>query len=145
MKARPYLLALFVLFAVSNTSFAQTPADINTLRTQIDALKADYEKRIQALETQLQQLQTQIQTAPKPEAAAAAAPVPAGATAQVPPGAEGAGGPSGQLPAYGGGASGSKALNPNIAGIGDFLAAAGSNKVNPDPAFGMHGSEGAFQ
>jgi hypothetical protein len=64
---------------------------------------------------------------------------------QVPPGAEGAGGPSGQLPVYGGGASGSKAFNPDIAVIGDFLAAAGSNKVNPDPAFEMHESEVAFQ
>src|SRR5438132_1124267 len=144
MKARPFLLALFVLFTAMNTGFSQTPADINALRTQIDALKADYDKRIQALETQLQQLQTQMQTAPRAEAAAAAA-APAGATAQVPPGAEGAGGPSGQLPVYGGGASGSKAFNPDISVIGDFLGAAGSNKVNRDPAFEMHESEVAFQ
>ena len=36
-------------------------------------------------------------------------------------------------------------FNPDIAVIGDFLGAAGSNKVSPDPALEMHESEAAFQ
>jgi hypothetical protein len=136
MNSRTVTFILIVLLTSTINGLAQTPtaADINTLRTQIDALKADYEKRIQALEMQLQQLQTQAQSAPKPETAA-----------QVPAGAQGAGGPSGQLPVYGGAASGSKVFNPDIAVIGDFLGAAGSNKVNPGPALEMHESEVAFQ
>ena len=140
---------LIVLLCCCQSGFAQTPAaaDLNAIRAQIDALKADYEKRIQALETQLQTLQSQT-PAPAVEPAAAAAapqePQQPQPTAQVPTGAQGAGGPSGALPVYGG-ASGSKVFNPDIAVIGDFLGAAGSNKVNPGPAFEMHESEASFQ
>ena len=41
--------------------------------------------------------------------------------------------------------SGAKVFNPDMAVIGDFLGAAGSNKVNPNPALEMHESEAAFQ
>jgi hypothetical protein len=129
---------LIVLLLLCSSGFAQTPtaADINTLRVQVDALKADYEKRIQALEMQIQALQNQTPappTTPPPQQAA-----------DVPAGAQGAGGPAGTLPVYGGSA-GSKVFNPDIAVIGDFLGAAGSNKVNPSPAFEMHESEASFQ
>jgi hypothetical protein len=145
MNSRTITSALIGLLLLCHGSFGQTPtaADLNALRAQIDGLKADYEKRIQALEMQLQALQTQIQTAPRNETAAAA-PQAQQPTAEVPTGAQGAGGPAGQLPVYGG-AGGSKVFNPDIAVIGDFLGAAGSNKVNPDPAFQMHESEVAFQ
>jgi hypothetical protein len=63
----------------------------------------------------------------------------------VPAGAEGAGGPSGALPIYGGGAMSSKVFNPDIAVIGDFLGAAGRNPANPLPALEMHESEASFQ
>src|SRR5436309_4935866 len=43
------------------------------------------------------------------------------------------------------GAAGSKVFNPDIAVIGDFLGAAGRNRVNPTPALQMHESEAAFQ
>src|SRR2546426_10820062 len=105
MNSRTITPTLIVLLAFCRTTFAQAPtaADLNALRAQIDALKADYDKRIQALETQLQTLQSQLQAAPSPQNAGA---VPAATaqqqTVQVPPGAEGAGGPSGQLPVYGG-------------------------------------------
>ena len=39
----------------------------------------------------------------------------------------------------------SKVFNPDIAVIGDFLGAAGTNDVNPTPALEMHESEVAFQ
>src|SRR5512138_3494203 len=132
MKSRTITCTLIVFLALGCNSFAQTPtaADVNAIRAQIEEMKANYEKRIQALEMQLQALQAPT-PAPKPDAAAAA---PAQApTAEVPAGAQGAGGPTGALPLYGGTAS-SKVFNPDIAVIGDFLGAAGSNKVNPDPA-----------
>jgi len=119
------------------------------LRAQIDALKAEYDKRLQALERQFEALQGQAQPAqPAPTAQTpATAPAPP-QTADVPAGAQGAGGPAGQLPVYGGATAGSKIFNPDIAVIGDFLGAAGaagSNNVNPDPALTIHESEASFQ
>src|SRR5207237_5618985 len=77
--------------------------------------------------------------------AQAGAPPPSQPTAPVPPGAEGAGGPTGTLPVYGSAVAGSKIFNPDIAVIGDFLGASGRNLVNPNPALEMHESEAAFQ
>src|SRR5205809_7254186 len=143
----PYTRALLLVFLLrfASISFAQAPTaeEINALRAQIDALKADYDKRLQALESQFQALQSQSQPAPTAQTppAAAAPPQPV----DVPAGAQGSGGPSGQLPVYGGATAGSKIFNPDIAVIGDFLGAAGSYKVNPDPALTMHESEASFQ
>src|SRR5439155_13764110 len=114
-----------------------------------DALKAEYDKRLQALERQFEALQGQAQPA-QPAQPAPTAQTPATApappqTADVPAGAQGAGGPTGQLPVYGGAAAGSKIFNPDIAVIGDFLGAAGRNLVNPGPALEMHESEASFQ
>ena len=158
MKPWTITFTLLCIFGLCAEGFAQnpTPADLSALKAEIDSLKADYEKRIQALENQLQQLQGQAGQPANP--AAAAAPQQAAQTAeqpaaQVPAGAQGAGGPGGALPVYGGAAAESKVFNPDIAVIGDFLGAAGSNKVNPsvrgdvplDPAMQMHESEVAFQ
>jgi hypothetical protein len=152
MNPRTINCILIVLTALRlNSSFAQTPtaADLNALRAQIEEMKANYEKRIQALEMQLQALQSQTPADPKPEEAAPAAQAPTQTplqtpTAGTPAGAQGAGGPTGALPVYGD-IAGSKVFNPDIAVIGDFIGATGSNKVNPDPAFQMHESEVAFQ
>jgi len=57
--------------------------------------------------------------------------------AQTPPTAPAAGG--------GGSTANTNVFNPDIAVIGDFLATAGRNKVNPAPAFEMHESEVALQ
>src|SRR3989449_358859 len=139
------LLLVFVITLVSDGSAqTSTVAEINALRAEIDALKADYDQRLQALERQFAALQSQAQPAPATQTPATTAAPPQ--TAEVPAGARGAGGPSGQLPVYGGAAAGSKIFNPDIAVIGDFLGAAGSNKVpNPEPALTMHESEAAFQ
>src|SRR5213596_4336570 len=136
------LLLVFVITLVSE-GYAQTStvAEIDALRAQIDALKADYDQRLQALERRFAALQSQAQPAPATQTPTAAPPQ----TAEVPAGAQGAGGPTGPLPVYGGAAAGSKIFNPDIAVIGDFLGAAGSNKVNPEPALTMHESEAAFQ
>ncbi len=145
---KPHTLPLLLVFIITLVSegFAQTStvAEIEALRAEIDALKADYDQRLQALERQFAALQSQAQPAPATQTPATTAAPPQ--TAEVPAGAQGAGEPSGQLPVYGGAAAGSKIFNPDIAVIGDFLGAAGSNKVpNPEPALTMHESEAAFQ
>jgi hypothetical protein len=64
----------------------------------------------------------------------------------VPPGAEGAGGPSDPLPVYGGGAASSKVFNPDIAVIGDFLGAAGKNDSQfATPSLELHEAELSLQ
>ncbi|PYR46050.1 MAG: hypothetical protein DMF89_23290 [Acidobacteria bacterium] len=54
-------------------------------------------------------------------------------------------GPAGSLPVYGGATAGSKIFNPDIAVLGNFLGAAGSNHVRPLPALQMAESEASFQ
>src|SRR6266566_4129673 len=71
--------------------------EIDQLRRDFDALKQQYGDRLTALEARLAAIQGGQNGATTPPPATAAAPL----TAQVPPGAEGAGGPSGQLPVYG--------------------------------------------
>jgi hypothetical protein len=119
--------------------------DVQALQQQIDQLKKD----VAALQAQLAALQTAQPAAAPPAAAPPAAEAPAAAA--------GAGAPGVALPQYG--ASGasvgaSKVFNPDMAVIGDFLGAVGSNPVQPDPfslgadhpnALQMHESEASFQ
>jgi len=98
----------------------------------------DLEDRVVSLEGQVRQLKAQ--GAPP---APGATPAPE-ATASPAPGA----GPSPattasvEQPRLGGaGAAAAKALNPDISMIGDFIASAGHNPVNPTPSFQMHESE----
>src|SRR5262249_58637221 len=107
MKPRTLTWTLIVFSVLCHSVFAQAPtsADLNELRAQMDALKADYDKRIQMLEAQLQALQNQLQSTSKPETPVAAAAPPQEQqqqqpAAQVPPGAQGAGGPWGAFPVY---------------------------------------------
>jgi len=75
---------------------------------------------------------------PEPEAPPPPPPV------EVPPGAGGAGGPSGPLPVYG--PASSKVFNPDVAVIGDFLGAMGSNDSNrATPSLELHEAEATFQ
>src|SRR5262249_12399930 len=120
MNPRPITCMFLLLSALAVNAYAQVPtaADLNALRAQIEELKGDYEKRIQALEMQLQALQSQAPTAPKPDATAPPTQTPTQTpaqtpTAEVPTGAQGAGGPTGALPVYGG-TAGSKIFNPDI-------------------------------
>jgi len=84
---------------------------------------------------------------PSPSASPEAPPPPPPpATTEVPPGAEGAGGPSGPLPVYGGGAASSKVFNPDIAVIGDFLGAIGKNDSPfATPSLELHEAEASLQ
>jgi hypothetical protein len=118
--------------------------EIDQLRRDFEALKQQYGDRLTALESKLAAAGGTTPTAAAPPETPPAA-APAAPTAQVPPGAEGAGGPSGALPVYGAGAASSKIFNPDIAVIGDFLGAAGSNHVDPPRSLEMHESEASFQ
>src|SRR3954469_3810537 len=62
-------------------------SDTQALRRELDALRADYENRIQALEQRLKAAEAALATAPPapPNAPPAEAPVPANATAAVAP------------------------------------------------------------
>ena len=149
-----------------SVAFAQEPAQptiqqqIDQLRRDFEALKQEYDQRIAALEAKMGQPAGQAASQTPGQAPGQTpgqtAPQPAGQTptAQVPAGAEGAGGPTGALPVYGAAVSGSKVFNPDIAVIGDFLGAAGKNAVQPDPfslggdhpmPLQMHESEASFQ
>jgi hypothetical protein len=109
---RSMAAAFPVLLLFSFAAAAQTPppgaqaADLAALRVQIDTLKADYEKRIQALEMQLEEIQTKMLQL-TPDAAPAAAPAAAAAPAQT----------------------SFSALNPAISVVGNFVARADNQKV----------------
>jgi hypothetical protein len=122
------------------------PPNAETLRKQIDDLKSEFESRLTALEAQLAAMQGGQAPPPSaPQQPVPAAAAPAQPTAEVPAGAQGAGGPSGSLPVYGSQVAGSKVFNPDMAVIGDFLGASGQNAINPNPALEMHESEASFQ
>jgi len=124
--------------ALAQTADAQAlQQEIEQLRKEFEAIQQQYGERLSALEAKLG-----VQGVPAPATTQAAPQEP---TVEVPPGAAGAGGPTGSLPIYGTASAASKIFNPDIAVIGDFLGAAGRNTVNPSPALEMHESEASFQ
>lgn len=140
-------LAAAVLVAAPGAALAQAPQgqaspgtpgqQIAELQRELEALRSDYESRLAALEARLADVERQAASNPS---------APGGQpTAEVPAGAAGAGGPTGALPLYGGAAASSKVFNPDIAVIGDFLGAGGTNGEAPEPALQMHESEASFQ
>ena len=133
----PVLLSSWTAAAAAQPSSAgPTVAEqVAALRAELERLQAEHRDRLAALETRLAALEGQ---APTP----AAAPVPL-ATAEVPAGAAGAGGPSGPLPVYG--TPTSKAFNPDIAVIGNFVGTAGDNDFEPRPSLALEEAEASFQ
>src|ERR1700674_2994831 len=131
--------------ASAQTAEVQAVSDqIDQLRKDFDALKQQYGDRLATLEARLAAIQGGQGAAAGPPSISQ----PPQQTAQVPAGAEGAGGPSGQLPVYGttgAAVSGAKVFNPDMAVIGDFLGATGWNPLHPDPALELHESEASFQ
>ena len=141
MHRRAILLFLFVLITggAADAQTTDTQAlrqEIEQLRTELEAVQQQYGERLSALEAKLGAAGASTPAAP------AAAPEP---TVEVPPGAAGAGGPGGSLPIYGATTAASKIFNPDIAVVGNFLGAAGTNRVNPRPALEMAESEASFQ
>jgi hypothetical protein len=143
VSASVFAVAAVLSFAPMASAQDQARQDIEQIRRELDALKQEYGQRLAALEAKLAAASG---GAPAPAAAPPAAAAPGTEqTAPVPAGAAGAGGPEGSLPVYGAGLAGSKVFNPDIALIGDFLGAAGSNKIAPEPSLQMHESEASFQ
>jgi len=96
------LLALLIVPIPLLAQAANPNADIQALRAQIEALKTEYQTRIESLEKQLEEVQVQLLKVPEPDTA----PAPA-ATAPVSPGA----------------------LNPAISVVGNFLGRGDNQKV----------------
>jgi hypothetical protein len=148
-RGQPVVIGALLLVLPSAVSAQGQGSDVQTLRQEIQqlrnelqAIQKQYGDRLTALEAKLGAAQGAVAGVP---AAPAAVQAEQGPTAQVPPGAEGAGGPSGALPVYGAGAAASKIFNPDIAVIGNFLGAAGRNTVNPRPALEIPESELSLQ
>jgi hypothetical protein len=117
----------------------QIRQELDRLRQEFDAIRDSYGARLAALEAKLTGM---APSAVPPEAPAPAAPT---ATVDVPAGAAGAGGPEGPLPVYGNSSALSKIFNPDMAVIGNFLGAAGENKVEALPALEMREAEVSLQ
>jgi hypothetical protein len=138
--------------------------EISRLRQEFDSLRDDYQKRMQDLEGRLAALESRPVPAtspggpPEPPPAAAPPPQPttqpaeaaptapaAQPTAQVPSGAAGSGGPEGALPVYSNAAASSKIFNPDMAVIGNFIGASGTNEIENRPALSLNEAEFSFQ
>jgi hypothetical protein len=134
MRRFATIFCLVVLLGFS--ALAQQPAGTPAPQTGVDlsALEQkirDLEDRVVSLEGQLRQYKTQ---APQPATPTATA------EAVAPPQS------TGETVRLGGaGGAASKALNPDISVIGDFIGGAGHNRINTTPAFQMHESEIGLQ
>ena len=147
MRVRRSCVAIFAAALLGPVGPASAQTDVQALQQEIEQLRKEFEairqqygERLSALEAKLG-----VQGVPAPAAPDAVQQQPQQPTVEVPPGAAGAGGPTGSLPIYGTASAASKIFNPDIAVIGDFLGAAGRNTVNPSPALEMHESEASFQ
>src|SRR5262245_62149707 len=97
-RFRAFAMFLGVYAAGVSTAAAQQRTDggaAQAIRQEIEQLRKDFEARLAALESKLTSIEGGAAPAPPP---AQAPPQP---TVEVPAGAAGAGGPSGQLPVYG--------------------------------------------
>jgi len=142
--------ALLILCAVPLLAqqAATTPPGSSPEAAALEARIKELEERIIALEGQVRVMKSE---APAPAPPAQAVPLPTEGTAvqaaPAPAAAEpmGVRGSAGELPVYGGASGASKALNPDISVIGDFIGTAGGNSIQPSPALQMHESEVGFQ
>jgi hypothetical protein len=120
-------------------------SDVSALEQKI----RDLEDRMVMLEGQVRQLKAQGAAAPSENTASPATPSSAPATqAQVttPQEAVRSTASAGDNVRLGGaGGAAAKALNPDVSVIGDFIAGAGHNPLNPTPSFQMHESEVGLQ
>jgi hypothetical protein len=105
----------------------------------------DLEDRVISLEGQVRLLKSQAAPAPSPATAAETATEPAAKAAPVSPTPAAPLSQAQAISLGGAGGSAAKALNPDISAIGDFIAVAGHNPVQPSPSLEMHESELGFQ
>ena len=135
---------ILVAYAASAQQPVNTPAaggDSAALEQKI----RDLEDRLVLLEGQVRQLKAGSTAAPTQNSVAAATPalVPAAQGQTTTPQASSGytAGAVDNVRLGGAGGAASKALNPDISMIGDFIMGAGHNPLNPTPAFQMHESE----
>jgi hypothetical protein len=174
MKTMVLATGALLLLAVPLSAQQATPPDANAQNAALEQHIRDLEDRVIALEGKLRTMESAQaaqqqqpstatgQTAPggQAEAAAGAQPspqAPAPVTtvpAQPSPNeaqSESIASSGGQLPVYGGASAASKALNPDISVIGDFIGAVGGNTapplatLQPFPSLQMHESEIGMQ
>jgi hypothetical protein len=149
----PVLLVGRVTVAEAQTPTPQTPdvrAALQSLRQELDALRQEYGARLTAIEAKIASIEkggTATQAPPLPPVSPppATPPTTPPTEAQVPPGAAGAGGPTGALPVYGSTTALSKIFNPDVAVIGNFIGAAGKNEIDDRPALALDEAEASFQ
>jgi hypothetical protein len=145
-----------IVLGLALPSAAQVPApvaqardvreELDKLRQEFEAIRDAYGARLAALESKLTAMGAPgVPDAPAQTAAAPAPPAAVPTEVQVPTGAAGSGGPSGAIPVYGSASAMSKIFNPDIAVIGNFVGAAGTNPVNPSPALALEEAEATFQ
>jgi len=128
--------ALFAMPVYSQQVAGTLPAPDQPDNAALMQKICDLEDRLVLAEGHIRQLENQ-QSAPGQ--AAPPAPPAESQTSALAASAQAAGG---QEPVLGGaGGSAAKALNPDISMIGDFIASAGHNPINPAPSFQMHESE----
>jgi hypothetical protein len=154
-----FVLWIMIASVVATAQPPQSPAPAQTAddKAAMEKRLQDLEDRVVMLEGELRQLKAQqpgspAQTAqPGAQAGAAAAPATppsAAPQAQASAASQGAAGATSQSETVrlgGAGGAAAKALNPDISVIGDFIAGAGHNPINPTPAFQMHESEVGLQ
>src|SRR5438270_7063172 len=153
---RRFHLFVFWIMIVGVAATAQqpqisAPAQAADDKAATEKRLRDLEDRVVMLEGELRQLkaqQTQPAQAPATTAAAPATPAGNAPQPQATATSQGAAGATSQAETIrlgGAGGAASKALNPDISVIGDFIAGAGHNPINPTPAFQMHESEVGMQ
>jgi hypothetical protein len=129
----------------ANAPGSGTSNDVSAMEQKI----RDLEDRLVSLEGQVRQLKAQGTQVPSENAATPATPSSApGTEAQVTTPLEGTRSTASardNVRLGGAGGAAAKALNPDISVIGDFIAGAGHNPLNPTPAFQMHESEVGLQ
>jgi hypothetical protein len=160
MRHLGYLVAITLMVAIPAFPQSSGTSQLDTGQSDNAALLQkirDLEDRVIALEGQVRVLKSQqAMPAPTPatqpagttEAAAQAAASAGQPQAQSGPTAPATAAPVTQAQAIslgGAGGSAAKALNPDISAIGDFIAIAGHNSVQPSPSLEMHESELGFQ
>ncbi|PYQ44712.1 MAG: hypothetical protein DMG99_03260 [Acidobacteria bacterium] len=129
----------------ANVPATGSNTDVSALEQKI----RDLEDRLVMLEGQVRQLKAQKTSMPSEDTASPPTPSSTAVTpAQVtmPQEAGRSTASAGDNVRLGGaGGAAAKALNPDISVIGDFIAGAGHNPLNPTPAFQMHESEVGLQ
>ena len=143
---------LFIAVMVfSCTAAAQQAPNSNDVAALMQKVR-DLEDRVVSLEGQLRQLKAQPQPAAPPATAAAPstpstvpATQPQVSTEQGAAGSTASAGGNENVRLGGAGGAASKALNPDISVIGDFIVGAGHNPFESTPSFEMHESEIGLQ